>query len=115
MGYAVLKRLETKEYDISNYNITSHALGKLVVFGSDSSKSLVKSINEIKEALKTVTPVALRKKMIGGRKAFLDRNGMVYIVQDDTIITMYPNKKLFKRGGCIRYKKPRKRQKRRIA
>jgi hypothetical protein len=92
---AFLGYVDEVEYDISHFQITGHAMAQY------SAKccpglSLAEISSRMREKMKKVRKVELNKKKRLNRVPYMDEDEVIYITDKDKVITVFPNKRIFK-------------------
>lgn len=94
MDGAVNKIFEDKTYDISSYTVTFHALTQYSTKCSNGG-TLLEVTEKIKNKMRTLKKVELNKKKVGNRDYYMDEDEVIYITEKNTIITVFPNERIF--------------------
>lgn len=81
--------------DISDSNITTHAL---VQYNTKCfpGLDLIRVMERMRDKLKRVKRVELNKRRNKESNYFIDEDNIIYIVNDNNIVTTYPNQRILK-------------------
>lgn len=94
MDCAIKQVFEDEVYDISNYQITVHAMAQYDA-KCFPGLTLVELTQRIREKMKSVKRVVLNKKERLNRIAYVDEDDIIYITDKNKVITVFPNKRIF--------------------
>lgn len=86
--------IDEETYDISHYEIKTHAIGQYFAKCAPGL-SLMDIILKMRENMKEMRKVELNKKKREDRVAFVDKEGCVFITDNDKVITVFPQERIF--------------------
>lgn len=103
----VAKTIHEKTLDMSNLNISSHALTQynLKCF---PLLSLIEVVEKMRLNLKGVKRVEVNKekrKHHINTEYYIDNDDIIYVISDNTVVTTYPNQRIFKAKSLFSNKK----------
>lgn len=93
-----------KCYNISNFKISTHAMAQYTT-KCKPGISLLEAVNVMKQKMESVKRVEINKKHRKGTIYYIDEDDIIYVTQNNTVITVYPNERIFVAKTLYRNKK----------
>lgn len=93
----VANKIYDEVVDMSNLTISSHAIAQysMKCFPTLSILEILEQIKNRLKALKKIDVSDSKKKKHPNSEYYIDSDDIVYVISNNTIITTYPNERLF--------------------